>query len=260
MKPTFKLFILSFLDKELTLFSASLSFYTIFMLVPLLLIVMTFLSTFPFFEGFYEEVQRFVFSNLLPLNGSVVMKYIDTFLHNSSKIGLWSFTTLILSSFFFFQSYEYIVNTIFKTKQRNFFHSLKVYFMLLIFTPFVLGLAFSVSGYIALFMQQHIHSSINLLPLIPYSMLWLLFFILFKVSINTKVENKVLFWSSFISSSIFSLAKWGFLYYVILNQVYTTIYGSFSTVLFLFFWIYVSWMIFIYGLKLCFLLDKGENL
>lgn len=256
MKTVLKLFILSFLDKKLPISAASLSFYTIFMLVPLLLIVMTFLTSFSFFDGIYERVQTFIFAHLLPLNGSAVMQHIDIFLKNSLEIGWWSFTTLFISSFFFFQSYEYIVNAIFQTEQRSFLNSLKVYFLLLIFTPLILSFVFSMSGYIAIFMQEHILSSLNLLPLLPYFIVWLLFFILFKVSINLTISNRAIFWSSFISSSVFSLAKWGFLYYVILNQVYTTIYGSFSTVLFLFFWIYISWMIFIYGLKLCSLLEE----
>ncbi|MGD9654678.1 MAG: hypothetical protein AB7U44_05730, partial [Sulfuricurvum sp.] len=40
------------------------------------------------------------------------------------------------------------------------------------------------------------------------------------------------------------------------NKSYATIYGSFSIVLFLFLWIYASWIIFVYGLKLCYLLNR----
>ena len=62
--------------------------------------------------------------------------------------------------------------------------------------------------------------------------------------------------SSLIISVIFSIAKNSFIYYVFLNQSYTTIYGSFAILLFLFLWIYVSWIIFIYGLKLCYIINR----
>jgi membrane protein len=42
-----------------------------------------------------------------------------------------------------------------------------------------------------------------------------------------------------------------FIYYIFLNKSYTTLYGSFSIVLFLFLWTYVSWFIFLHGLRLC---------
>ena len=39
--------------------------------------------------------------------------------------------------------------------------------------------------------------------------------------------------------------------YVIYNKTYTTIYGSLATLLFTFLWIYISWIIYLYGIKMC---------
>jgi len=61
--------------------------------------------------------------------------------------------------------------------------------------------------------------------------------------------------SSLIISLVFSMSKNAFIYYVFLNKSYTTMYGSFAILMFLFLWIYVSWIIFIYGLKLCYIID-----
>ena len=33
-------------------------------------------------------------------------------------------------------------------------------------------------------------------------------------------------------------------------------YGSFAILMFLFLWIYVSWILFIYGIKLCYIIDR----
>ncbi|MCG3717085.1 YihY/virulence factor BrkB family protein, partial [Aliarcobacter butzleri] len=52
-----------------------------------------------------------------------------------------------------------------------------------------------------------------------------------------------------------SISKNLFIYYVIYNKTYTTIYGSLATLLFTFFWIYVSWIIYLYGIKMCHKLD-----
>ncbi|MDX4026605.1 YhjD/YihY/BrkB family envelope integrity protein, partial [Aliarcobacter skirrowii] len=73
----------------------------------------------------------------------------------------------------------------------------------------------------------------------------------FKVSVNKKVSIKAAFISSFVTLATLSITKNLFVYYVIYNKTYTTIYGSLATLLFTFFWIYISWIIYLYGVKMC---------
>jgi len=49
-----------------------------------------------------------------------------------------------------------------------------------------------------------------------------------------------------------------FIFYVMHNKTYLSIYGSISTILFFFLWIYISWAIFLHGLRFCYLLDKDD--
>lgn len=252
-----KFFIQTFMDKELTLFAASLSFYTIFSFIPLLLITMTILTSLESFADIYLKIQAFIFVNLLPVNSDAVMEHINKFLQNSLEMSSLSFIMLFISSLLFFKNYEFIANRMFHAKQRSFLKSVGLYFLMLVVTPVSLGVAFYITGYIAALMASNsFTSSINTLPLVPYIIIWVLFFILFKLSANIKVHFKAALISSFIISIIFSLAKNSFIYYVFMNQSYTTIYGSFAILLFLFLWIYASWVIFIYGLKLCYLINR----
>jgi len=254
-------FILStFLDKELTLFAASLSFYTIFSFIPLLLIMMTVLTSLESFSDIYLQMQGFIFSNLLPVNSEVIMEYINGFLQNSLEMSTLSFVMLFVSSLLFFKNYEFIANRMFHAPQRSFLESVGVYFLMLVITPASLGSAFYITSYIATLMASNsLTSGINILPLVPYIIIWVLFFILFKLSANIKVHFKAAFISSFVIAIVFSIAKNSFIHYVFFNQAYTTIYGSFAILLFLFLWIYASWAIFIYGLKLCYLINRVYN-
>ncbi len=78
------------------------------------------------------------------------------------------------------------------------------------------------------------------------------------VSANTKIT----FGSAALSSSLtlvtLSVTKSLFGYYVSANTTYATIYGSFSVALFFFLWIYISWNIYLYGTKLCSILNKAQ--
>ncbi len=250
----------TFADKELTLFAASLSFYTIFSFIPLLLILTTVLTSLKSFSQIYIKIQDFIFLNLLPVNSEVVMGHINGFLQNSIEMSAVSIVMLFISSLLFFKNYEFIANRAFHAPKRTFLESVGVYFLMLLITPISLGVAFYITGYIATFMASNsITSDFNILPIIPYIIIWVLFFVLFKLSANIKVSFKAAIISSFVISIIFSIAKNSFIYYVFLNQSYTTIYGSFAILLFLFLWIYTSWVIFIYGMKLCYLINKTES-
>jgi len=247
----------SFLDKELTLFAASLSFYTIFSFVPLLLILMTILTSTESFTAIYTKIQEFIFTNLLPVNSEVVMEYLNAFLQNSVEMSGMSMVMLFVSSLLFFKNYEFIANRAFHAPKRSFLESVGVYFLMILITPLSLGVAFYITGYVARLMAMNEYTNmINILPYIPYIIIWVLFFILFKLSANIKVHFKAALISSFVTAILFSIAKNSFIYYVVMNKSYSTIYGSFAILLFLFLWIYVSWIIFIYGLKLCFIVNR----
>ena len=251
-----RFFIKTFVDKELTLFAASLSFYTIFTIIPLLLIMMTLLTSLPSFSEYYLKIQDFIFSNLMPVNSEVVMQQINGFLQNSSKMGMIGFIAILVSSLLFFKNFEYIANRIFHAKPRTLWESITTYWTMLTLTPIALGASFYITGYIATLMASNsLTEGLDILPLIPYIIIWSLFFLLFQISANVRVNPKASLISSFVISIVFSVSKNAFIYYVFMNKSYTTMYGSFAILMFLFLWIYASWIIFIYGLKLCHIID-----
>ena len=251
-----KQFVLAFVDKELTLFAASLSFYTIFTIIPLLLIVLTLLTSLPSFSEQYDKIKGFIFSNLMPVQSELIMHNIDSFVANSAKVGAFGLIMILIASLLFFKNFEYIANKIFHAKARTLWESITTYWTMLTLTPIALGVSFYITGYIAALMAKNaLTSGLNILPLVPYLIIWGLFFLIFQIGPNAKINPKASAISSFLIAVIFSASKNAFIYYVFLNKSYATMYGSFAIVMFLFLWIYVSWIIFIYGLKLCYIID-----
>ncbi len=252
-----KLFITSFADRDLTFYAASLSFYTIFTLIPLLLIMLTLFTSMPNFSDQYGKLQEFIFSNIMPVNSDAIMEHINGFLQNSVEMSMVSFVAVIISSLLFFQNFEYIANKIFRAKERGLWESVTTFWTLLTLTPIGLGVSFYITGHIASLVASNEYTSgINILPFVPYLIIWALFFLIFQIAANTKINAKASLISSFITSIIFSIAKNLFIYYVFYNKAYETMYGSFSILMFLFLWIYASWIIFVYGLKLCYMINR----
>ncbi|QOY54972.1 YihY family inner membrane protein [Candidatus Sulfurimonas marisnigri] len=252
-----KFFLSAFADKDLSLYAASLSFYTIFTIIPLLLIMLTLLTSLPSFTEHYMSIKTFIFSNLMPVNSDMMMGHIDKFLANSAKMSVIGLVMVLVTSLLFFQDFEHIANKIFHAQKRTLWESVTTYWTLLTLTPIALGVSFYITAMLATVIKSNeMTSVINILPVIPYLIIWALFFLIFQISANTKINPKASLISSFVISIVFSISKNAFIEYAFYNKAYATMYGSFSILMFLFLWIYVSWVIFIYGLKLCYMINR----
>ena len=251
-------YITSLFDRDITFYASSLSFYTLFTLVPVLLIVLSISTSLTSFDAFYGNIKSFIMNNIVPVDSEVFSTFIDSFMQNSIQLSIIGIIAIIVSSMLFFQNFEYIVNKIFKTKPRGFWESLSIYWTLVTLTPIALVFSFYLSNELQKYLGNNDFSrALEALELFPYLIIWGLFFLIYKISANTEISNRAAGISSFAISFTWYLAKIGFVAYVLnKNQTYATIYGSFSTLIFFFLWVYVSWIIFIYGLKLCYTIEK----
>ncbi|HIO70651.1 MAG TPA: YihY family inner membrane protein [Campylobacterales bacterium] len=244
-------------DIELVYYASSLSFYTIFSLVPIMILIVSLFTKLPAFDQFYIDMQNFMYGHILPTHHEIIKKYIDSFIANSNKTEIVGIVYVVVTSVMFFQNYEYIVNRIFKSQQRSFWDSLTLYWTMITLLPIVLISSIYLSIKFFHILENSGYVSFSIFgKYIPYQFLliWLLFFISYRISINVEIKNWKVVTASFFASLSWEIAKSGFVYYVIHNTTYLSIYGSFSILMFFFLWIYLSWIIFLFGLKLGYLL------
>lgn len=252
-------FLGSLFQDKLSYYSASLSFYTLFSIIPILVIVLSIFTHLPLFENVYSSIQTMLFENLMPTHSNEILTHINSFVENSTQLGMVGVIYVLFASMMFFKNYDYIINDIFESEQRNFWSSVSVYWTLVTLTPIMLVLSFYLSTLIQGFLSQNEYTDgIHLLQILPYFIIWSIFFLSYKISANTHVSNKAAGISSFIASLAWYLAKNGFVFYVVHNKTYLSIYGGLSTLLFFFLWIYISWAIFLHGMKFCHLLEIGR--
>ena len=240
------------LMEHLTIQASSLSFYTIFSIVPIILIVLSLLAATPMFSEYYQKIEGFIISNILPTNQEMIKNYINSFLKNSESMGITGGIYVFVTSILFFKNFETIMKNIFNSEKREFFNKITVYWSTMTLFPIL----FSFSIYLSIKLQELLNNSvytkdINFLSIIPFLTIFVLFWLAYNLGANKQLDKRAHFIASFIGASIFSLAKTLFVYYVIYNKTYDSLYGSFSIVLFSFIWIYMSWIIFLSGAYLC---------
>jgi len=248
-------------DDKIGHYASSLSWSTLFSIIPLLVIMLWVFTTLPVFDTVYQKIESLIFANLLPTDSQEVMNYISTFMENSNKLGYVGAFYVIFAAVMFFKNYDYIVNDIFSTPSRSILQAVKTYLLLLLIIPAMMGASFYISSFAQGYLDKNsITSNIHIFYFLPYLIVWMVFYVLYQMSANIPITISSAMISSFISSLVWYLSKSAFVFYVLHNKTYASIYGSISTLLFFFLWIYISWAIFLHGLKFCDLLNKDEEI
>lgn len=245
-------FLSDLFDDKIGHYASSLSWSTLFSIIPLLVIMLLVFTTLPIFDTVHQKIESLIFSNLLPTDSKEVIDYINIFMENSNKLGYVGAFYVTFAAVMFFKNYDYIVNDIFSTPSRTIWEAIKTYLFLLIIIPAMMGTSFYLSAFIP--------SSFNIFSFLPYFIIWMVFYVLYQMSANTSISISSAMISSFITSLIWYLSKSAFIFYVLHNKTYASVYGSISTLLFFFLWIYISWAIFLHGMKFCYLLNKYEEI
>ena len=242
-------------DKSLYHYAASLSFHSVLALIPFLFISLSLFFQLPSFKEHSLAIQNFIASLLLPTNAEQFSSYLESFLSNSSHLGLMGVIAMIFTAVMFFTDFEYVITRLSASQPRSFFMRLSIFWTLLTLMP--LGLAFSLwlSTFLNDFIKQ-LDIGINFFEILPYIIIWAIFGITYGVCINRKLLIKDIFLSSFLASIGWNISKLLFVSYAFYNKNYTSIYGSMSILLFFFLWLYVSWIVFLFGLK--FLIKLSE--
>lgn len=232
----------SFFNDDTTYYAASLSFFTIFSLLPILALFISIISYLDITAGYMDLFLNYIMDILNPTKSEQFRDFIISFLSNANKLGMVGIFYMIFVFGMFFKDYEYIVTKIHGAQRRGFVKAAFLYLASL----FVLPTIFIVFIVVSSFVEQSI-----VVKALSFLFAWFLMFIIFKVSSSYSLNLGAVVISSLSTTVVLSITKNLFVYYVIYNKTYTTIYGSFSTLLFFFFWIYISWLIYLYGIKFC---------
>jgi len=253
-----RFFFLRLFDEELTYYAASLSFYTISTVIPIMVILFSIIPTLPNFSDYYERVKSFMIEHLLPVQTEIITEYIDTFIANSTNLGIISLTATLFISMLFFINFAYVANTIFKVTHRSYAHTIIRYFALIIILPSGLALSFYLTGSINEYINNVLFErDIMTTNFVAFLLEWFIFFVFYKFAPNTFVYYKAAMISALIATLIWSSSKLIFIEYVFFSKTTSTIYGPFAVYIFFLMWMYLSWVIFVYGLRLCYLINRS---
>jgi membrane protein len=88
---------------------------------------------------------------------------------------------------------------------------------------------------------------------VPYLLVWMLFTFIYSFLPNTRVKFKAALFGGVISGTIFLVLQMGYVLVQMALSRYNVIYGSFSALPLFLIWMYLNWLIMLFGVTLCYL-------
>lgn len=240
----------SFFNDDTTYYAASLSFFTIFSILPIIALLIAIISSLEVVQDYLDIFIKYTFDILNPTHSESFIKTFENYISNSNKLGWLGILYMLFVFIMFFKDYEYIVNKIHHAKRKPLLTSFFFYLFFLVTLPLMLAL-------LNIALSFYDNSIFNII--VTFSFAWLIFYGLFKLSVNKYIYPKAAAISSLFTLIVLTVTKNLFIYYVVYNKTYTTIYGSLAILLFSFFWIYISWIIYLYGIKMCHRINIQEE-
>ena len=252
--------------------AAALSYHTIFGIVPLTILLLLIFRLFPAYSNVGEEVKNVVYAQLhlstieytpdpeKPDEKIMLTEYLDNIAGSfftrldEGSIALFSAAIVIWAALALLLTIERAFNYIWHVaRSRNFLHRIINYWALLTLGPLLFGLGvYASTKYAALAQIQKTVLS-NIAPaLLSYIVATVAFFLLYFVLPNTKVQAKAAIGGAAVAALVWSFAKWGFGQYVTEFIPYSKIYGVMGLIPLSVFWIFITWLIVLFGLQLTF--------
>ena len=249
-----------FHEDRILYYSGYLSYVTLLSMVPLLAVIFSLLSIFPFFEKLKEEVEEFVFRNFVPELGDVLQEQILSFVDNATRMTPFGLIVLLIVALLLLSSIDHTLNQIWRVgKNRGIILSYSIYIVVLISSPVLLGTGLAANSYLVSLGGIEEGSDFSAIKLILSSIHFLGSFLILLLLYIVVPHTKVHFWSAvfgaLIATLLFELSKSVFALYFIHFPVYQAIYGALAVIPLLFVWVFISWVVVLVGAQISASLD-----
>ncbi len=258
--------------------AAALSYYTIFGLVPLAIVAVLIFNAMPGYRDTGDQIKNLVYQELRltqieypnPDNSEenvVLTDYLDQIIDrffeglNKGSLGLISAILVIWAALRLLTLIETAFNHMWHVpKGRRFLHQVINYWALLTLSPLLLAVGLYATTRFSLLKDIQSGPLAALGPVISFLVSWTALFLLYLVMPNAKVKAGPALWGAGVAALVWSFAKWGFGVYVLRLIPYSAIYGVLGLIPLGVFWVYVTWMIVLFGLQLTFAVQHFATL
>lgn len=247
---------------RLQLRAQALTFQTLLAIVPLLAVFFAIFKGFGGLERVRAQLETLIIENLSgsPELRDTLSSYLTQFIDNihTGAMGAVSVVILIYSVLGLLQQIEDSFNAIFGVKKgRPWNIRVILYWTALTLGPLLLGASLALTAALQTATFSRIVESLGvvgsfLVSIVPLAVTWLAFTALYMVVPNARVHLSSALSAALIAGSGWNVAKWLYAVYAKNNVTMQNIYGTMAAVPLFILWMFVSWLLVLFGAQLAF--------
>ena len=239
-------------DKSCQKSAGSLTYMTLFAIVPLMTVTYSVFSLIPAFQSVGGQFQSMILSQILPSNEQTIIKYLNDFSTQARKLTAFGVLFLVASAYFMLKNIEKNFNAIWNVpRERKGVANFLLYWAILSLGPLLLGLALMMNTYLAslkLFVGSHnaLDWAGIVFEWLPWALTAMAFTLLFIAVPNCRVQTSHAVAGGVLTTLVFEVCKAGF-GWTVKHSSLKLIYGAFAAVPLFLLWINLSWMVILGG-------------
>lgn len=242
------------LDEEhLPEVAGSLTFTTVLALVPLLTIALAIFTAFPLFNTFRSSLEAYFIQNLMPkVIANTILGYLNQFASKSTRLSAFGGVFLFVTAVMMMSMIDRVFNQIWQVKiQRPVTQRILVYWAIVTLGPLLIGVSITLTSYLFTATNDVVMSvpfiGAMFYTLVSVALTTAAFTLLYIAVPNRMVDWRDAAWGGLLAGIAFEIAKRLFAVYITKFPTYTVIYGAVAAVPIFLVWIYLFWIITLFG-------------
>ena len=241
------------LQDRLGLTASSLTFTTVLALVPLFAVVLSVFTAFPAFAHLQGALQQWLVDSLIPAGiAANVTGYLTQCAGKASQLGAAGFAGLVVTAVSLLLTIDKTFNQIWRaSSKRPLGQRLLVYWAALTLGPLVLAASLAITSYVVTASRgwlPHLPGGVNTaLGALQFLLSTGALMALYRYVPNTSVRWRHAAVGALFVTVCLGLARQALGLYLSRVPTYSVIYGTFATVPILLLWIYLGWLIVLWG-------------
>jgi len=241
-----------FREDRLGLTASSLTFTTLIALVPLVTVMLAVFSAFPMFGNFQSALEKYFLQALVPDTiAKPVLSALTQFASKAARVGSVGLVVLVFTALALMLTIDRALNAIWRVrKARSIAQRILVYWAGLTLGPLLLGVSLSLTVSV-LTLSKGVLGSLGgmglVLDVIEFALLAAGMAAMFHYVPNTPVRWRHAWAGGVFVAVGLEVAKRLLAWYVGQVPTYSTVYGAFASLPIFLLWIYVAWLIVLWG-------------
>ena len=232
--------------------ASSLTFTTLLSLVPVITVALTLITAFPVFATLSEAIENFVFENMVPESADVFFQYTDQFTDNAAKLTAVGIAFLGITAVLMLVTIDNAFNEIWRVpRQRPLVQRLLVYWMLITVGPVLVGISLSLTSWLVStsvgWVKDVPYAGLVILKTVPVLLTSLALALLYYAMPKRSISVKDALIGGVFAGIVFEIMKRGFGFYITQFPTYKLVYGAFAVVPVFLMWLYLSWLVVLFG-------------